>query len=131
MWSNANLYLGFSGGGNTMVISNAGRVANSLGHIRCQRRHEQQQPRPGHRHQFGLGLRQQFVPGATGSGNSLVISNGGRVNDSYSELGGESTSSGNSALITGPGSVWNNTSSCTIGRSGSNNRMTINKGGRL
>ena len=31
VWSNANLYLGFSGSGNTLVISNAGRVANSLG----------------------------------------------------------------------------------------------------
>lgn len=31
VWSNANLYLGYSGAGNSLVISNAGRVANSLG----------------------------------------------------------------------------------------------------
>ena len=29
VWSNANLYVGYSGSANTLVISNAGRVANS------------------------------------------------------------------------------------------------------
>ena len=68
--------------------------------------------------------------GYAGPGNSLVISNGGCVVAASAKVGDASTSSGNTALITGAGSVWNN-STCRIGDSGSSNRMIINKGGRV
>ena len=68
--------------------------------------------------------------GYAGPGNSLVISNGGCVVAAGAKVGDASTSSGNTALITGAGSVWNS-STCRIGDSGSSNRMIINKGGRV
>jgi len=69
--------------------------------------------------------------GYAGPGNSLVISNGGWVVAANAKVGDASTSTGNTALITGAGSVWSNTGICTIGSSGSKNKVTINKGGRL
>jgi T5SS/PEP-CTERM-associated repeat protein len=131
VWSNANLYLGYSGGGNSLVISNAGRVANSLG------TYVANDATSSSNHVLVTGANSAWdcannlALGLAGSGNSLVISNDGRVSDSYSQLGSTLGSSGNNALITGTGSVWSNTSSCTIGLSGSNNKMTINKGGRM
>jgi T5SS/PEP-CTERM-associated repeat protein len=68
--------------------------------------------------------------GYAGPGNSLVISNGGCVVAADAKVGDASTSCGNTALITGAGSVWNN-STCRIGDGGSSNRMIINKGGRV
>jgi len=54
--------------------------------------------------------------GYAGPGNSLVISNGGCVIAADAKVGDASTSSGNTALITGAGSVWNS-STCRIGDS--------------
>ena len=131
VWSNANLYLGYSGGGNSMVISNAGRVAESQGTYVANDASSSSNRVLVTGTNSIWDCANNLLLGVAGSGNSLVITNGGRVNDSYSELGSEYTSTGNSALITGPGSVWNNTSTCTIGRAGSNNRMTINSGGHV
>ena len=131
VWSNANVYLGDSGIANTLVISNAGRIVNSLGAYIANN------ATSSSNRVLVVGTNSVWVCadhlslGVSGPGNSLVISNGGRVVDSYSEMANETTSSGNSAVVTGAGSVWSNTYSCTIGRSGSNNRMTVNKGGRL
>jgi fibronectin-binding autotransporter adhesin len=69
--------------------------------------------------------------GYSGGGNSLVVSNGGRVANATGYLGDGNSSSGNSVLITGAGSVWSNYSTCLIGDQGSNNKLTLNKGGRL
>jgi fibronectin-binding autotransporter adhesin len=131
VWSNANLYLGYSGGGNSLVISNAGRVANSLGTYVANDATSSSNRVLVTSTNSVWDCAYNLSLGLSGSGNSLVISNGGRVNNSYSEMGRETTSSGNSALITGAGSVWSNMASCTIGRSGSNNKMSINKGGRV
>jgi len=131
VWSNANLYLGYSGSGNTLVISNAGRVANSLGTYVAYNTTSSSNRVLVTGINSAWDCANNLNLGLAGSDNSLVISNGGRVSDSYSQLGSTLGSSGNSALITGTGSVWSNTSSCTIGLSGSNNKMTINKGGRM
>ena len=128
-WSNANLYLGFSGGGNTLVISNAGRVAVGLGTFVANSATSSSNRVLVTGTNSILNCANFLELGYAGSGNSLVISNGGQVFDSYSELG--NNGNGNSVLITGTNSVWNNTGSCTVGANGSNNRMTINKGGRL
>ena len=131
VWSNANLYLGFSGSGNTMVITNAGHVANSQGTYVAYNATSSSNRVLVTGTNSVLELRQFSELGYAGSGNSLVISNGGQVIDSYSD----------SATIT-PAAATARSSparvrfgatrrSCTIGRSGSNNKMTINKGGRV
>jgi T5SS/PEP-CTERM-associated repeat protein len=131
VWTNANMYLGFSGSANTLVITNAGRVVNS------QLIYVANDTTSSSNRVLVTGTNSvwdcanNLLLGVSGPGNSLVITNAGRVNNVSSEIGYQSTSSGNSALITGAGSVWSNTYSCKIGDSGSNNKMTINKGGHL
>jgi T5SS/PEP-CTERM-associated repeat protein len=131
VWGSANLYLGFSGGGNTLVISNAGRVADSLATYVANNATSISNQVLVTGTNSVWDCADNLSLGYSGSGNSLVISNGGRVRNSFSEVGRESTGSGNSVLVTGAGSVWSNSASCTIGRSGSSNKMTINKGGRV
>jgi autotransporter family porin len=73
--------------------------------------------------------------GQTGSGNSLVISNGGRVvsgpfNGGYDSVGQNVGSGNNSVLLTGSGSVWiENQSKFAVGGGGSGNMLVINQGG--
>ena len=69
--------------------------------------------------------------GQAGSGNLLVITNGGRVNSSVGYLGYESGSGHNSALVQGPGAVWSSGGGLHVGFSGSGNHLTLASGGRL
>lgn len=131
VWSNANLYLGYSGGGNTLVITNTGRVANSLlTYVGYNATSSSNCVLVAGTNSV-WDCANNLLLGVSGSGNSLVISNGGWVINSLSELSDQAGSCGNSALITGAGSVWSNTASCSVGWFGSNNKMTVNKGGRL
>ena len=130
-WTNAFMYFGYSGGGNTMIISNAGSVVE-IG----QATYVAYNTSSSSNRVLVVGTNSiwncagHFFLGYSGSGNSLVISNGGQVVNGIAYVGELSTSSNNSALITGPNSVWNS-STCLIGDSGSNNRLVINKGGRV
>lgn len=67
--------------------------------------------------------------GYSGSGNSLVISNGGQVISGYGYVGEQSSSSNNSVLVTGVGSVWSNRSQLYVGDFGSSNTLVISGGG--
>ena len=131
VWTNAFMYFGYSGGGNTMVISNAGSVVE-IG----QATYVAYNTTSSSNRVLVVGTNSiwncagHFFLGYSGPGNSLVISNGGQVVNGIAYVGELSTSSNNSALITGPNSVWNN-SACLIGDSGSNNKMIINKGGHV
>ena len=131
MWSNANLYFGFSGGGNRMVITNGGYVANSLGTYIAYNAASSSNRVLVTGTNSVLNCANFLELGYAGANNSLVASNGAQVFDSYSELGNNNTGTGNDVLITGTNSVWNNTGSCTIGRAGGHNRITVNKGGHL
>ena len=110
VWSNANLYLGYSGGGNPMVITNAGYVANSLGTYIAYNATSSSNRVLVTGTNSVLNCANFLELGYAGANNSLVISNGGQVFDSYSELGNNNTGTGNNVLITGTNSVWNNTS---------------------
>jgi T5SS/PEP-CTERM-associated repeat protein len=131
VWSNAFMYFGYSGGGNTLVISNGGSVVE-LG----QATYVAYNTTSSNNRTLVAGTNSiwncggHFFLGYSGSGNSLVISNAGQVVNGIAYVGELSTSSNNSALVTGANSVWNNTT-CLIGDNGSNNRMTIVKGGRV
>ena len=131
VWSNANLYLGYSGGGNTLVLTNGGSVGNSLGTYVAYNATSSSNRVLVTGTNSVLNCAGFLELGYAGANNSLVISNGGQVFNSYSELGNNTTGTGNTVLITGSNSVWSNSSSCIIGRMGDNNRVTLNKGGRL
>ena len=82
----------------------------------------------GGTHSFSSDL----IIGNSGSSNSFLITNGGRVlvtGDSI--LGQAATSSGNSALVTGAGSVWSNSGALCVGNLGFFNQLTVAKGGQV
>ena len=67
--------------------------------------------------------------GNAGSGNSMVISNGGVVSDATGVVS-FGASSNNSALVTGAGSTWSNSNQVRIGVSGSGT-LTVANGGSV
>jgi T5SS/PEP-CTERM-associated repeat protein len=131
VWTNGFMYLGYSGGWNTMVISNAGNVVETGQgtYVGYDTTSSSNRVLVTGTNSIWNGAGHFFI-GNAGSGNSLVITNGGQVASGIGYVGEDSISTNNSVLVTGANSVWNN-SSCLIGDNGSNNRMTINKGGRV
>lgn len=131
-WTNNNLYFGWSGSFNTLIISNAGRVMNNFASYVA---HGFAGSRSnsvlvtGTNSVWNMGG--ELVFGNNGAGNRLVITNGGRVFNASGRIGEEPGSSGNTALVTGAGSSWTNTATLTVGRAGGHNQVTVNKGGRL
>jgi T5SS/PEP-CTERM-associated repeat protein len=133
VWSNGfgTLYIGNSGAGNSLAISQGGKVVNSedsyLGYNASSSNNTVVVTDTG-----SVWSNQGFFYlGQSGASNSLVISNGGQVLDSECWMGAGS-SSNNSVLVTDPGSVWNNSGnsySLSINRSG--NSLVISNGGRV
>jgi T5SS/PEP-CTERM-associated repeat protein len=130
-WTNNNLYFGWSGGFNTMLISNAGRVMNNFASYVAHTAASSSNSVlvTGTNSLWNMGG--ELVFGNNGPGNRLVITNGGRVFNASGRLGEEPGSSGNTALVTGAGSSWTNTATLTVGRSGGYNLVTVNQGARL
>jgi len=137
LWSNnGDLIVGLDGSGNSLVISNGGVVASS-------------------QYNYGgvVGLNADstnnsvlvmgtnslwnnsgdLIVGLDGSGNSLVISNGGVVTNSQYNYGGvlglNADSTNNSVLVTGTNSIWNNSGDLIVGLDGSGNTLVISNGG--
>ena len=74
-----------------------------------------------------------MVVGLSGSGGSLVVSDGATIRSFIGQLGYNAGSSNNSALVTGSGSVWNNTNSyygIQVGMSGGAT-LTVANGGTV
>jgi len=75
-----------------------------------------------------------LVVGFAGSGNSVVVSNGGTLTNGQYTYGGviglNAGSTNNSVLVTGSGSTWNNSGALTIGSAGSG-ILTIADGGSV
>ncbi len=133
LWSNAiDLYVGFQGSNNSLVISNSGQVVDvtsaAVGYSGSSSGNRVQVTGPGsvwksHYLNFGRG-------GAT---NSLVVSNGGRAEvETTASIGMNYSSSGNELLVTGAGSIFQNIGTFfDLGYSGGANKLTISKGGRV
>jgi T5SS/PEP-CTERM-associated repeat protein len=60
-----------------------------------------------------------------------IISGGVLSNNGYGEIGLSSSANNNSALVTGPSSLWNNTNTLFVGDAGSSNSLTVGNGGRV
>jgi len=72
-----------------------------------------------------------YVVGEADSFNYLEINSGGALMSLAGLLADQSSSSNNSALITGSNSLWNCTGGIAIGENGSGNQLTITNGGHL
>ncbi|MGO9246268.1 MAG: hypothetical protein ACLPT4_13065 [Verrucomicrobiia bacterium] len=136
VWSNhASLFFGAAGPGNSLVISNGGRV---IGSSPSEAFVVGDSSSSSNNNVLVTGIGSVWsnsgpvTIGLSGSGNSLVISNGGLVisgNQVSGSIGSNSGSSSNTVLITGSGSAWSNVMSFSFG--GLNNSLTISEGGRL
>jgi T5SS/PEP-CTERM-associated repeat protein len=130
LWSNVgNLYVGNSGSSNSLVISNAGRVNDSNAYIGFD-----VTGNPSNNSVTVTGTNSTWsnsgnlYVGFEGSNNSMVISNGGKVADGNGYIGHTNTSSNNSVLVTGIGSLWSNRVTLTIAAS---NTLTVANGGTV
>jgi T5SS/PEP-CTERM-associated repeat protein len=151
VWSNQpNLVVGRSGSGNSLVISNGGKVFignigwNSYGYIGLNHGSDSNSvlvtgtgsvwsnwctPRI-----IGIGpneftyLFAYLYVGEGGSGNSLIINDGGKVFDDDGHIGLNYGSDGNKVLVTGSGSVWSS-GGVVVGSFGSGNSLVISNGG--
>ena len=71
-----------------------------------------------------------LIVGATGSFNSLIITNGGMVVSAGGIIGGTSGANSNTVWVSGVSSVWQS-GTLQIGTNSSGNWMTINDGGTV
>ena len=137
-WINSgDLLVGVSGSGNSMVIANGGSVANGqvnyggvLGFNAASSNNSVLVTGTG----SSWSNSGDLLVGVSGSGNSMVITNGGTVANGQVNYGGVigwgASSSNNSVLVTGAGSTWSNSGALTIGSSGSGT-LTIANGGSV
>ncbi|NUN93863.1 MAG: PEP-CTERM sorting domain-containing protein, partial [Verrucomicrobiae bacterium] len=132
-WSNTSaLYIGYNGGSNLLWIANGGKVVSAGGTLGFNN--------AGSANNAVLVADSGSVWDAgnaaitlgstsSGPGNSMTISNGGKVFSGGGTLGVTVGSSNNMARVTGSGSVWTNGGALTVGSASSFNSMTIADGG--
>jgi T5SS/PEP-CTERM-associated repeat protein len=129
--SGGDLFVGFNGAGNSMVISNGGIIANSQvnfgGVLGWGSTSSNNSVLVTGSNSLWTNSGDLYL-GYDGSSNSLVISNGGKVADGNGYIGHINTSSNNSVLVTGAGSLWSNSGSLMIGAS---NTLTVANGGTV
>ena len=131
LWSNSgDLIVGEDGSGNSLVISNGGKVSNAysqfgavIGLNTDSSNNSVMVSGPQSLLSNALGI----MIGSGGSGNSLAISNSGVVASGYGVLGANSSSSNNSFIVTGEGSLWSNVNTLTVGQQG-NGTLTVANG---
>jgi len=130
-----NLNVGEYDGGNSLVISNGGRVISRGGLVGVKTTANANNVRvigPGSAWiSWGtFGGYSRMNVGGTSSSNSLFIGDGAQVIDSIGEVGG-SNGVNNSAVVTGEGSVWSNTSTLSVGFLSPSTSLTISNGGKV
>src|ERR1051326_3134461 len=111
---NGNVVVGTNGSFTLLVLSDNTLLTNSvngiLGRNGTAKSNEVQLISSTARWRMGGSL---FV-GSNGASSRLVVSNGALLEDFNGNLGFLSASSNNSALVTGPGSLWTNSGSFSI-----------------
>jgi autotransporter-associated beta strand protein len=126
--------VGTSGSGNSMVVSN-GAVAKGvqimMGYNSSSSNNSVLVTGAGSTLNLTNGT---LIVGYSGSGNSLVVSNGAQVNSDRSYVG--INGANNSALVTGAGSLWSNQATVQIGTANSwgssgSGTLTVANGGTL
>ncbi|HEY6169996.1 MAG TPA: hypothetical protein VI454_18300, partial [Verrucomicrobiae bacterium] len=129
-WSvTSNLYVGNSGSGNRLVVSNGAAVFSGEGDIGFNSGANNNAAvvtgsNSLWRNANGTVLR----VGRGGSFNQLVVSNGASVFNSLGSIGTLAGANSNVAVVTGVGSLWSNSFNLRVGDAGSFNQMMISNG---
>ena len=129
VWTNlTDMYVGKFSLNNRLTISNGGSVFSGYGYVGRVTGSDSNSVMV-----TGTGSvwsnTANFYDGCYGSGNSLVITNGGRVSDDYGTVGYDTNSFNNQAIVDGTGSVWAGSTAIFVGDFGSANSLTIRNGG--
>jgi fibronectin-binding autotransporter adhesin len=126
--------VGNSGSGGQLVVSNGGTVRTLGAAIGRNSTASNNKATVTGSNSLWINYYNLYV-GSSGSGNSLVISNGGTVSDggiaTQVFIGANGSSSNNSVLVTGAGSLWTNRGELYVGGSGSGNSLVISNGGTV
>src|ERR1051326_7494028 len=138
--------VGRIGAANQLTIANGGRVWSTAGFVGGQDLDDGLAPSNNTAVVTGIGstwnTSDHLTVGRTGSGNQLIITNGGRVVSLEGFLGGNSSldstapSRSKTAIVTGAGSTWSNITTTgnrgiIIGSLTPYNRLIISDGGRV
>jgi T5SS/PEP-CTERM-associated repeat protein len=122
------LIVGHCGSANTLLVTNAARVAHRYGFIGVE---------------TNAGGNQVTVAGACwttfsnltigvdGHDNALMIVNSGQVRSAVGILGDYDDGIGNQVIISGAGALWTNSGTLTVGNDGSGNQVVITNDGQL
>ncbi|MBI5397789.1 MAG: hypothetical protein HZA91_21020 [Verrucomicrobia bacterium] len=130
LWTTSNsMSVGFFGAGNRVVVSAGGTVVNNTGFIgynASATNNRVEVVDPG-----SLWRNDNLFVGNGGSGNQLVISNGGTVINNSAYVGDDASASNNSVQVSGSGSLWSNRNNLYVGSNGSGSRLTVSDNGTV
>ena len=135
--STNGFFVGFSGSGNQLVVSNGGTVRYFTGGIGYNSTANNNTATVTGAGSFWAND-SFFYVGRSGSGNQLVVSNGGTVINAASYVGFDSTANNNTVTVTGAGSLWTTqpelmfySSAIYVGFAGSGNQLVVSSGGTV
>ena len=80
---------------------------------------------------FGSPISSTLVIGKVGDSNLFKVEAGATATTGQARLGVDATSSGNQAIVTGTGSIWNVGGTLRVGGDGSGNSLDILSGGQV
>jgi T5SS/PEP-CTERM-associated repeat protein len=139
VWREGDLYVGNSGFGNSLVISNGGHVISRyvMGTFLGYNVSSSNNTVLVSDTSSLLSNASNLYVGYSGARNSLIISNGGQVICNAGPLlfnygcfmGHNSSSTNNKVLVTGPGSLWSTRLNLYVGYSGGGNSLVISNSG--
>ncbi len=131
-WSNvADLAVGNGGSSNTLTIEDGGLVYNANGVVGVEEGSANNSVVVRGTHSVWENS-DTLVVGRKGDDNSLTISDGATVNSRFGAIGFENPAVGNTVLVEGAGSTWNNSGDLLVGSVlNGTNSLSIQNGGKV
>ncbi len=131
----SSVFLGYFSGSNRLVVSNGANFISSsifLGYENSGANNALVVTGPGSLWTNSGFLMIGYASSGSANGNSLTVSDGGKVQTTFGNIG-ESNSTGNSATVIGNGSIWTNTGALSLGVSNGStgNSLMISNGGSV
>ncbi|MFH0879144.1 MAG: hypothetical protein V2A34_05490, partial [Lentisphaerota bacterium] len=129
VWTNlGEVYV--DGPGNSITLSNGARLYAASSRICDGREFERAQVVVNGSNTVWASV-DYFGVGFYGSYADATITNGGQVISGSGVIGLEAGDYDNSVRVTGPGSIWTNAGGMTLGFHGSDNTLSLSRGGRV
>lgn len=128
----ANLWVGYFGSFNALLITNGGKVRSAYASLGADSGSVSNWATVSGTGSAWIDASNGGLKiGDFGSFNKLLITDGGAVADRYGIIGSASSASNNQVIVTGPNSMWTNDLYCFVGDSGSFNTLLITSGGMV